>query len=75
MIQTTPNRLQTHWNKVQKFIKTEWPRLTDYDFEQIDGEYDRLILTIKKLYGGPAWITQEAGIKTKLQKFLNSLEQ
>lgn len=71
---STPNRLQTHWPLVQQFIQKQWPRINRFDLEQIDGEYDRLILKIKELYGGPAWITQEAGIKTRLQKFLNQLE-
>ncbi|MBI1909822.1 MAG: hypothetical protein HYS22_06600 [Deltaproteobacteria bacterium] len=73
MSKTTPNRLQTDWESVQRFVKTEWPLLTDFDLKEIDGEYDRLVLKIKELYHGPAWITQEAGIKDKLQNFLNSL--
>lgn len=69
----TPNRLQTHWPAVQYFLKQEWPRLTDVDCEEIDGQYDRLIHKVKELYGGDE-IQIEGAIKTKLQGFLNSLE-
>jgi hypothetical protein len=71
---TTPNRLQSHWGEVQLFLKSTWPRLTDVDLEETEGRYDRLIHKIKLLYGGGQEIQIEAGIKTKLQKYLNSLE-
>lgn len=71
---TTPNRMQRSWSEVRGFLKREWPRLTDVDLDDIDGEYDRLIHKIKAVYGGPDEITQEAKIKGKLQRFLNNLE-
>ncbi|MBI3541599.1 MAG: hypothetical protein HY073_05635 [Deltaproteobacteria bacterium] len=71
---TTPNRIQTHWPKVKKLIQREWPLLTEVDLEEIDGEYDRLIHKVKELYNGAAEIMQEAPIRGKLQRFLNDLE-
>ncbi len=68
------NRMQHHWVEAKSFLKRQWPRLTDVDLEEIDGEYDRLIIKIKDLYQGPTEITQEAGIKDKLQKFFNQIE-
>lgn len=70
----TPNRMQLHWGQVAPFLQREWPRLTDVDLEEIDGEYDRLISKIKDLYNGPIEIMQEAAIKGKIQSFLNDLE-
>lgn len=67
--------MQSHWDETKPFLKREWPRLTDWDLEEIDGEYDRLIHKIKEVYGGPEEITQEAAIKSKLQRFLKSLER
>ena len=72
---TTPNRMQLHWVEVQPFLKRIWPKLTDVDLEEIDGEFDRLIQKIKQLYGGPEEIMQEAPIKSKIQRYLNELEQ
>lgn len=71
----TPNRIQLYWASVKAFIQKEWPKITEVDLEDIDGEYDRLILKIKELYGGPDPITREAEVKGKLQRFLNHLEQ
>ncbi len=70
----TDNRIQTHWNEVKSFLKREYPRLTEIDLEDIDGEYDRLIHKVKELYGGNVEIMQEARIKGKLQHFLNEKE-
>ena len=70
-----PNRMQSHWLHVIPFLKKEWPKLTDDDLVRIDGEYDRLIHTIKVLYGGGEEIQQEAAIKGKIQRFLNFLEE
>ncbi len=74
-MQTTPNRMQKHWSVVKGFLRREWPRLTDVDLEEIDGEYDRLIHKVKELYDGGEEIQQEAAIKTKIQAYLNDLEQ
>jgi len=71
----TPNRMQQHWGVVQNFLRREWPKLSDVDLEEIDGEYDRLIHKVKELYGGGDEIQLEAGIKTKLQAYLNDLEK
>lgn len=66
--------MQKHWSAVQQFLRREWPRLSDVDLEEIDGEYDRLIHKLKVLYRGGAEIQMEAGIKGKVQEFLNELE-
>jgi uncharacterized protein YjbJ (UPF0337 family) len=70
-----PNRMQRHWENVRRFLKKEWPKLTDVDLEEIDGEYDRLIRKVKELYGGGEEIMQEAAIKGKIQRYLNELER
>ncbi len=70
----TPNRMQKHWDAVKPYLKREWPRLTDVDLEQIDGEYDRLIGKVHELYRTGDEIQIEAGIKGKLQRFLNGLD-
>jgi uncharacterized protein YjbJ (UPF0337 family) len=72
---TMPNRMQLHWSEIQLFLKNEWPKLTGFDLEEIDGEYDRLIHKVKELYGGGDEIQQEAAIKGKIQRFLNELER
>ena len=71
---TTPNRMQRYWTPVRAYLKREWPKFTEVDLEDIDGEYDRLIHKVKELYAGPDEVTQEAAIKGKLQRFLNELE-
>lgn len=63
--------MQEHWEEVKKFLKQEWPKLTDVDLEEIDGEYDRLITKIKEIYGGPEEITQEAAIKGKIKRIID----
>jgi uncharacterized protein YjbJ (UPF0337 family) len=74
MPHTTPNRMQSHWQKVRHFLKTEWPKLTETDLDEIDGEYDRLIHKVKKIYRTGDEIQIEAGIKGKIQLFLNHLD-
>lgn len=68
-----PNRMQEQWGSVRGYLKRQWPKLTEVDLDQIDGEYDRLIHKIKGLYGGPDEITQEAAIKGNILKFLATL--
>ncbi len=70
----TPNRMQRYWEVIVPFLKREWPRLTDVDIEEIDGEYDRLIHKIWELYDGPQEIMQEAVIKGTIQRYLNDVE-
>ncbi|QQR81728.1 MAG: hypothetical protein IPJ69_06420 [Deltaproteobacteria bacterium] len=72
---TTPNRIEKNWEAVVPFLKRTWPKLTEFDIEQVSGRYDRLIQTIKNVYGGNAPIMQEAHIKQTLQTFLNDLEK
>ncbi|MBI2067201.1 MAG: hypothetical protein HYW02_00205 [Deltaproteobacteria bacterium] len=66
--------MQEHWEEVRAFLKREWIHLTEVDLDEIDGEYDRLIRKIKEIYKGADEITQEAAIKSKLQRFLNLRE-
>lgn len=72
---STPNRIEKNWDAVVGFLKRTWPQLTDFDIEQVGGRYDKLIYTIKSVYGGRAPIMQEAHIKQTLQTFLNDLEK
>lgn len=74
MPRTMPNRMQVHWDEAKRFLKREWPRLTEVDLDVVEGEYDRLIRKIKEIYRGPDEITLEATVKGKLQRFLNRLE-
>ena len=74
MFTTTPNRIQKHWDLVKTYLRREWPRLSDVDLEEIDGEYDRLIHKLRELYRSGDEIQIEAGIKGKLQRYLNQLE-
>ena len=67
---TTSNRLEQHWEDAKLFLRQEWPRLSDVDLEEIQGQYDRLIGKIRELYGGNVEIMQEAAIKGKLLRFL-----
>ncbi len=71
---STPNRMQKHWPAMADFLQREWPLLTQVDLEDIDGEYDRLIHKIRRIYGGGAEIQMEGKIKTKIQRKLNELE-
>lgn len=66
--------MQRHWNIVKDYLRREWPKLTDVDLEEIDGEYDRLIHKLKDLYRCGDEIQIEAEIKDKLQRYLNELE-
>lgn len=66
--------MQRHWPAMVAFLQKEWPLLTSVDFEDIDGEYDRLIHKIRRIYGGGAEIQMEGEIKTKIQDHLNALE-
>lgn len=66
--------MQQHWSEARHYLKREWPKLTDVDLEEIDGQYDRLIGKIRELYNGRAEITQEGAIKTRLQKYFNGLD-
>ena len=72
---TTPNRIEKNWDSVVLFLKRTWPKLTDFDIEQVGGRYDKLIQIVKNVYGGRAPIMQEAHIKQTLQTFLNDLEK
>ncbi len=73
-MKTTPNRMQLHWDLMKAYLRREWPKLTDVDLEEIDGEYDRLIHKLKEIYRCGDEIQIEAGIKGKLQRYLNELE-
>lgn len=68
-----PNRMKGHWDEVKRFLKSEWPQLTDADWDEIDGEYDRLISRVCELYHPGAPIMFEAEVKGKIQRFLNKL--
>ena len=42
---------QGKWRQVRGTIKKEWGKLTDDDFDQVQGDYDRLIGKIQERYG------------------------
>lgn len=69
---TTPNRLETHWNEVKKFIKNEWPDLSDTALQRINGNYDLFLKYLKEAYDN--FPLEEAKARDKLQRFLNKLD-
>lgn len=69
---STPNRIQTHWDKVSGFIKQEWPKFSDTTLKNINGDYDQFLKYLKDLYNN--FPLEEAKARGKLQSFLNSLD-
>ena len=47
------NKDQFHgkWRQVRGTIRKEWGKLTDDEFDQVQGDYDRLIGKIQERYG------------------------
>ncbi len=68
----TPNRLQTHWHEVKKFIKKEWPLLTDTAISRINGDFDKFLKYLKETYSN--FPLEEAKARDKIQRFLNTLD-
>ncbi len=70
---STSNRLQTHWSEVKKYIKKEWPLLSDTAVGRIHGNYDVFLKYLKESYGN--FPLEEAKARDKLQRFLNNLDR
>jgi len=68
----TPNRLQVHWPEVKKFIKKEWPLLSDTAISRMNGDFDKFLKYLKESYDN--FPLQEAVARDKLQRFLNGLD-
>jgi uncharacterized protein YjbJ (UPF0337 family) len=43
--------LKGKWRQLQGDIKTRWAKLTDDDFKQAEGNYDKLVGCIQEKYG------------------------
>lgn len=69
---TTPNRMQEYWTQVLPFLHEQWPRLTQTDLEEINGDFDVLLKKIKEYYNN--FPIEEIRARDRLQAFLNQLE-
>ena len=69
---TTPNRMETHWEKAAGFIKKEWPLLSDTAIRRINGNFDLFLKYLKETYNN--FPLEEARARDKIQRFLNSLD-
>ena len=70
----TPNLMEDNWPRAKDFLKLEWPKLTEADFQNIDGRFDRLVDKVREIYGGSASIMQESAIRDKMSRFFRSLD-
>lgn len=70
---STDNRLQDHWNEAKKFIKKEWPRLSDTAIARMNGNFDVFLKYLKESYNN--FPLEEAKARDKIQAFLNTLEK
>ncbi len=71
---STPNRLETHWQKIKPLILKKWDRLASSDFEFIDCEFDRLVDVIRERYNGPVYTVSEENIRYEVLKMLGDIE-
>lgn len=69
---TTPNRMQDHWESVKKFIRNEWPLLSETAVANINGDFDKFLEYLEEYYDNHPF--EEARARNKLQRFINSLE-
>jgi hypothetical protein len=69
---STPNRMQTHWDKLKNYIAGEWPKFSKASLNDINGDYDKFLFYLKDLYGNFPF--EEAKARGKIQSFLNSLD-
>ena len=70
----TPNRLETHWEKIKPLILKKWNRLSNSDFDYIDCEFDRLVEVVQQRYNGPVYTVSEENVRYDLLKLLAELE-
>ena len=71
---TTPNRLQVNWNRIKPLILKKWDRLTEYDLQYIDTEFDRLVTIVKQRYDEPIVTVKEADIRQAVLEMLEKVE-
>lgn len=70
---STDNRLQDNWIEAKKFIKKEWPRLSDTAISRMNGNFDVFLKYLKETYNN--FPLEEAKARDKIQSFLNSIEK
>ncbi|MCB1214032.1 MAG: hypothetical protein KDK66_01020 [Deltaproteobacteria bacterium] len=70
----TPNRLESHWEKLKPLIQKEWSALNEADLDYADKRFDVLVHLIRERCGGRTEIIQEAAIREKINQFLRILE-
>ena len=57
------------WNEMQSEIKTQWGKLSDHEVNQIEGDLDKLTMTLQERY---AYSKEQA--KDILDNFLKRFE-
>lgn len=71
-----PNRLQQNWPQMKPRILQKWEQLAEADLANVDGQFDRLIDTIRRRYKpGRSPISVEAKIYDWLLHELDCLEE
>lgn len=68
-----PNRMEYHWEEAKKFIRKEWPLLSETAIKNINGSFDLFLKYLKESYDN--FPLEEAKARDKLQRFFNSIEQ
>lgn len=64
-----PNRLEKVWKWVKPDLLKRWNKLTADEVEACEGQYDRLVETIRRIYfEGRSHITLEAEIRDWLNE-------
>ena len=71
---STPTRLESNWEKVSVHFKERWPLLCQTDLDQINGNYDTLIATLKRIYGRGKTIILEADIRDQVNEIIYKLD-
>lgn len=71
---STPTRLESHWEEISVRFKERWPLLCQTDLEQISGNYDKLITTLKRIYGRGKSIILEADIRDQVNEIIHQVD-
>lgn len=69
----TSNRLQKHWSKARLFIGERWPKITEVELRQINGDYDTFARFLNEYYND--FPRTEAEARSLLQRFLNKCDE
>lgn len=56
------NILAGKWKQLRGEVKRRWGKLTDDDFDRVEGSYEKLVGAVQERYGKTA---QEAGTEVK----------